>query len=56
MVVSYVKEVILITLEEMEKVVENEEEPLVFLEGEEVSNLLIGSSSSGGNRGSEGGD
>lgn len=33
-VVSFVKEVILATLEEMAEAIENEEEPHVFLQGE----------------------
>lgn len=47
-----VEEVILATLEELAEVVENEEEPPVFLQGEEVNNTLLGS----GSRGNSGGE
>lgn len=56
MVVSYVKWVILTTLEEMVEVFENEEERPIFLEGEEDNNLLFGVDSSGGSGGGRGGD
>ena len=49
-VVSSVEEVILATLEELAEVVENEEEPLVFLQGEEIKNTLLGSGSGGSSR------
>ena len=50
-VVSSVEQEILITLEELAKAVENEEETHFFHEGEEVNNILLGSGSNGGNRG-----
>ena len=50
-VVSVIEEVILTNLEELVEGVENEEEPFVFLQGEEVNNTLLGSGSSGCSKG-----
>lgn len=56
-VVSSVEELILTTLEELAEVLENEEKPPIFLEGEEVMNTLLGLGSNGssGGEGNKGG-